>query len=85
MGVYILNLHFVPQVLGRAALPAGSYTQVRLILAPNQPTLNNYVALTGNPANRLALTTPSAQETGRESTSNLWAVCSPRQAAGWGR
>lgn len=52
MGVYILNLHFVPQVLGRAALPAGSYTQVRLILAPNQPTLNNYVALTGNPANR---------------------------------
>jgi len=64
LGVDILNLHFIPQVLGNAVLPAGNYTQVRLILAPNQPALNNYVTLTGNPASRLALTTPSAQETG---------------------
>jgi hypothetical protein len=64
MGVDILNLHFVPQVLGVTAIPAGSYSQVRLILAPDQPTLNNYVILAANPAVRLPLKTPSAQESG---------------------
>lgn len=63
-GIDILDLHFVPQILGNAALPAGIYSQVRLVLAPNQPTLNNYVTLTGNPSQKLPLTTPSAQQTG---------------------
>jgi hypothetical protein len=61
--VDILSLHFLPQILGSATIPAGSYSQVRLILAPNQPTLNNYAIVTGDPTHR-ALTTPSAQETG---------------------
>lgn len=64
MGVDILNLHFVPQILGATAIPAGSYSQVRLILAPNLPTLNNYVILAGSPGVRLPLKTPSAQESG---------------------
>lgn len=63
-GVDILNLHFLPQILGTTAIPAGSYSQVRLILAPNSPTLNNYVTLSANPAQKLPLTTPSAQESG---------------------
>ncbi len=64
MGVDILNLHFVPQVLGATAIPAGTYSQVRLILAPDQPTLNNYVILAANPTVRLPLKTPSAQQSG---------------------
>ncbi len=63
MGVDILNLHFLPQILGTTAIPAGSYSQVRLILAPNSPTLNNYVTLAGSPT-QLPLTTPSAQQSG---------------------
>jgi hypothetical protein len=63
LGVDILNLHFLPQILGTVNIPAGRYSQVRLILAPDLPTLNNYVILTGNP-NKLPLKTPSAQESG---------------------
>ncbi len=63
MGVDILNLHFLPQILGTTAIPAGTYSQVRLILAPNSPTLSNYVILSGDPT-KLPLTTPSAQQTG---------------------
>lgn len=63
-GVDILSLHFLPQILGNVALPAGKYTQVRLILAANQSGLSNYVTLTSNPAQKLPLTTPSAQQTG---------------------
>lgn len=62
-GVDILNLHFLPQILGTTNIPAGSYTQIRLILAPNKPTLNNYVILKDNP-DPIPLTTPSAQQTG---------------------
>jgi hypothetical protein len=62
--VDILDLHFVPQILGSAIIPAGSYSQVRLILASNQGGTNNYVTLSGNPTEKLPLTTPSAQQTG---------------------
>lgn len=62
-GVDILNLHFLPQILGSTPIPAGSYSQIRLILAPDQPTLNNYCILAGNPA-QIPLTTPSAKQTG---------------------
>ncbi len=62
--VDILDLHFVPQILGSTAIPAGSYSQIRLILAPNQPTLSNYVILASDPNQRIPLTTPSAQQTG---------------------
>lgn len=64
LGVDILNLHFLPQILGSTAIPAGSYSQVRLILAPDQPTLNNYVILASDPTLKLPLKTPSAQESG---------------------
>lgn len=52
LAVEILNLHFLAQLLGSATVPAGSYTQVRLILAPNQPTLSNYITLTGDPTQK---------------------------------
>jgi hypothetical protein len=64
LGVDILNLHFLPQILGTVNIPAGSYSQVRLILAPDQPNLNNYVILAGDPTQKLPLVTPSAQESG---------------------
>ncbi|GFO54772.1 hypothetical protein GMSM_17790 [Geomonas sp. Red276] len=62
--VNLMDFHFVPQVLGTATLPAGTYTQIRLILAANQqPNLSNYVVMTGDPT-KVPLTTPSAQQTG---------------------
>ncbi len=63
LGVDILDLHFLPQILGPTNIPAGSYNQIRLILAPNKPILNNYVILKDNP-DPIPLTTPSAQQTG---------------------
>ena len=61
--VDILKLHFLQQLLGEAVIPAGTYNQVRLILAPNQPNLNNYFILAGS-TTKTPLTTPSAQQTG---------------------
>jgi hypothetical protein len=63
--VNILKLHFLQQLLGTAVVPPGSYTQVRLILAANPATapFNNYFILAGS-STPIALTTPSAQETG---------------------
>lgn len=52
--------------LGQAALPAGTYQQVRLILAANvdgAATLNNAVVPSGETA-EIALSTPSAVQTG---------------------
>lgn len=50
--------------LGQTALPAGRYTQLRLVLAPNTGAdpLANSVTPTG--ANETPLTTPSAQQSG---------------------
>ncbi len=64
LGVDILDLHFVPKILGTTTIPAGSYSQVRLILAPNQPNLSNYVIMADNPGVKLPLKTPSAQQSG---------------------
>jgi len=64
LGVEILDLHFLPQILGTTQVPAGSYNQIRLILAPDQPTLNNYVIMASDPTVRLPLKTPSAQQSG---------------------
>jgi hypothetical protein len=64
LGVDILDLHFLPQILGTTQVPAGSYNQIRLILAPNQPTLNNYVILASDPGVQRPLKTPSAQQSG---------------------
>jgi len=52
--------------LGEAALPAGSYQQLRLVLLPNvqgAATLNNSVVPSGQTA-EVALKTPSAAESG---------------------
>jgi hypothetical protein len=64
--VNILKLHFLQELLGKAIIPAGKYNQVRLILEPNRPNapLRNYFILTDNPTEPIALTTPSAQQTG---------------------
>jgi Domain of unknown function (DUF4382) len=50
--------------LGHTALPAGKYTQLRLLLLPNTPSqpLNNSVVPTGGPETPLA--TPSAVQSG---------------------
>ncbi len=64
--VNIMKLHFLQEVLGAAVIPAGKYSQVRLILEPNPKNgpFRNYFILTDNPTEQIALTTPSAQQTG---------------------
>lgn len=65
LDVDILKLHFLQQILGTVQVPAGTYHQVRLILAANPPAspFNNYFIVAGS-SNQVALTTPSAQQTG---------------------
>jgi hypothetical protein len=64
----IMQLQFVQQALGEVVLPAGNYSQIRLILEPNpngqqQPT--NYLVLESDSTNtRIPLTTPSAPQSG---------------------
>lgn len=56
----------VAESLGQTALPAGHYTQVRLVLVANNgssPT-NNSVVLSGTPGEEIALATPSAVQSG---------------------
>jgi hypothetical protein len=64
--VNIMNYHFLQEILGSAVIPAGSYNQVRLILEPNPANapFRNYFILTSDPTRQVALTTPSAQQTG---------------------
>jgi hypothetical protein len=64
----VMQLQFVQQALGEVVLPAGSYSQIRLILEPNpngqgQAPLN-YLTLKTAPTTRIALTTPSGQQSG---------------------
>jgi len=64
----VLKLAYVQQLLGTAVLPAGTYSQVRLILEPN-PTAPgqdpvNYVTLPSDPATKVPLKTPSGQQSG---------------------
>ncbi len=66
--VDILTLRFQQEILGTVTIPAGSYNQVRLILAPNpngqgaEPA--NYLTLKTDPTTKLPLTTPSGQQSG---------------------
>ena len=63
----IMKLQFVQESLGEIILPAGDYSQIRLILEPNpsgnqQPV--NYLTLTTAPTARIALDTPSGPQSG---------------------
>jgi hypothetical protein len=63
-----MQLNFVQQALGDVVLPSGTYSQVRLILAPNpngqgQPPAN-YLVLKSDLATKIPLTTPSGQQSG---------------------
>lgn len=63
----VMKLQFLQEPLGEITLPAGTYSQIRLILEPNpagqaQPV--NYVTLKTAPDNRIALKTPSGQQSG---------------------
>lgn len=57
--------------LGSTELPAGRYTQIRLILAGNSPAeaMANSIRLTGG--GEVALDTPSAQQTGLKMNVNI--------------
>jgi Domain of unknown function (DUF4382) len=63
--------------LGSLPLPAGSYQQIRLVLAnnPGSPSpsnpLANALVLTSAPATEVALTTPSAQQSGFKLQANF--------------
>jgi len=66
--VDILTLRFQQDILGTAAVPPGSYNQVRLVLAPN-PTAPgvdplNYLTLKSDPTVKVPLKTPSGQQSG---------------------
>jgi len=50
--------------LGRVQLPAGTYTQLRLVLAPNTASDPFTIAVTPTGTGTVALTTPSAQQSG---------------------
>lgn len=65
--VDVMELQFIQQALGEVVLPAGRYSQIRLILAAN-PNGNqdpvNYLTLKSDPNTKIALTTPSGQQSG---------------------
>lgn len=64
--VDIMELDYEQLVLGQAPVPAGDYTQIRLVLAPNVtgelPV--NYATLAAAPEVHLPLVTPSGQQSG---------------------
>jgi len=66
--VNILTLRFQQEILGTITIPAGSYSQVRLILEPNPSGQGhdpvNYLTLKTAPTLKVPLTTPSAQQSG---------------------
>jgi hypothetical protein len=65
--VDVLTLHFQQDLLGSVVLLAGTYNQVRLILAPNpngQGDPVNYLTMKTAPTVKIPLTTPSAQQSG---------------------
>lgn len=63
--VNVLDLAYRQQLLGEALIPAGSYTQLRLVLEENDPatTPANYVVLAGQ-STMIPVKTPSGQESG---------------------
>ena len=65
--VDILTLRFQQEILGSIQLAAGSYNQVRLILAPNpagQGTPVNYIILKSDLQTKIPLKSPSGQQSG---------------------
>lgn len=64
--VDVMKLQFQQTLLGEASIPSGEYSQVRLVLAANvtgqEPV--NYVTYTADPTQRVALKTPSGQQSG---------------------
>jgi len=56
----------VLEYLGETALPAGHFTQLRLVLVPNSASgpLNNSVLPSSTPGTEIALVTPSAVQSG---------------------
>ncbi|PIZ46294.1 MAG: hypothetical protein COY42_10910 [Armatimonadetes bacterium CG_4_10_14_0_8_um_filter_66_14] len=66
LAVDVLALLFQQQLLGSAVVPAGTYEQVRLVLAENQPGQEpvNFVTLNSDPSTKHPLKTPSGQESG---------------------
>ncbi len=65
----VMQLQFVQQALGDVVLPAGTYSQIRLILEPNpngqgQQPLNYLVLKSDSTNTKIPLTTPSAQQSG---------------------
>jgi hypothetical protein len=73
VAVDVLSLQFAQQVLGSALVPAGSYEQIRLVLAPNVAGSDpvNYVTLPSDPTTKIPLTTPSGQESGLKIVGNF--------------
>lgn len=63
----VMTLRFKQEILGETPLPAGKYSQIRLILDPN-PGGNqdpvNYVVLKSDTGTKIPLTTPSGQQSG---------------------
>jgi hypothetical protein len=66
--VDILTLRFQQEILGTVTIPAGSFSQVRLVLEPNPSGQGkdpvNYLTLKTAPTVKIPLTTPSAQQSG---------------------
>lgn len=62
----VMQLQHEQALLGEEVLPAGTYTQVRLILAPNPANGDpvNYLIRADEPGVRVPLRTPSAQQSG---------------------
>ncbi|HJV36495.1 DUF4382 domain-containing protein [Geomonas sp.] len=64
----VMQLQFIQQALGEITLPAGSYSQIRLILAPNPNGQGqapvNYLTLKTDPSTLIPLKTPSGQQSG---------------------
>ena len=66
LDIDILTLQYQHEVLGQALIPAGDYNQVRLVLAPNDPSAEpvNFLTLVSDPATKIPLRTPSGQQSG---------------------
>ncbi len=68
LAIDVMQLQFVQQALGDVVLPAGTYSQIRLILAANPNGQGqapvNYLVLNSDPTTKIPLTTPSAQQSG---------------------
>ncbi len=62
----VLELAFQQELLGEALLPAGTYNQVRLVLAENSDPANpaNYLVVSDAPGIKIPLNTPSGQQSG---------------------